>query len=99
MNQEPPKSLEEAVKQQQKAFQQKQMQQSIQQLAIFVIFAFINYLLIDFNASWIFGIQFTPLYATLLSFVFVRWGIPLAILGYSLQAIGISFPIFPLNIS
>jgi hypothetical protein len=99
MNQEPPRSIEEAVKQQQKAFQQKQLQQSIQQLAIFVIFAFINYLLIDFNLSWLFGVQVTPLYATILSFVFVRWGIPLAVLGYALETSGVIFPIFQLGIS
>lgn len=99
MNQEPPKTLEESVRQQQKLFHQKQMQQSIQQLAIFVIFAFINYLLIDFNLSWLFGLQVSPLYATILSFIFVRWGIPLAVLGYILESSGAIFPVIHLNIS
>lgn len=72
--------------------------QAIKQFLPFVILAFINYLLIGFNASWLFGLQFSPLYATVLSIIFLRFGIPAAVVGYILQQTGVLFPIFPLNV-
>lgn len=86
--------------------QEEQMQASrnsnsylvIRQIFAYVLTAFITYLLMGFNSSWLFGIQFSPLYATLLSVVFMRFGIPLAILGYALQQAGVSFPLFQLNV-
>lgn len=98
MNHEPHKTID-SVEQQIKLVKQKQMQQSIQQIAVYIIIAFVNYLLIDFNSTWLFGITFSPLYATLLSFVFIRIGIPLAVLGYALTTSGASFPLIPLNVS
>lgn len=99
MNQEPPKNVEEVIEKQRIIIAEKQKQEGIRQMAIFVFYAFIAYLLMNFNTSWLFGITFPPLYATLLSFIFVRISIPLAVLGYCLQQIGVSFPILPLTIS
>lgn len=73
-------------------------QAAMRQILSYVITAFITYLLMGFNSSWLLGIQFSPLYATILSIVFMRFGIPLAILGYALQQAGVSFPVFTLNI-
>lgn len=73
-------------------------QAAMRQIFAYILTAFITYLLMGFNSAWIFGVQFSPLYATVLSIVFMRLGIPLAILGYALQQAGVSFPLFQLNI-
>lgn len=91
--------INEIVEKQRLAIAEKQKQEGIRQLTSLVIFAFIAYLLMGFNSNWLFGITFPPLYATLLSFVFMRVSIPLAILGYCLQQIGVALPMFPLTIS
>lgn len=99
MNQNNPDKFNEVMEKQRAAFLEKQKQEGFRQITAFVLFAFIAYLLMGFNSNWIFGITFPPLYATLLSFVFMRVAIPLAILGYCLQQIGVILPIFPLSIS
>lgn len=64
-----------------------------------IINAFISYLLIGFNTSWLLGITFPPIYATIISIIIMNFAIPLAIIGWCFQQIGVVFPIFPLTLS
>lgn len=99
MNQNNPEHVNELIEKQRAIMAEKQKQEGLRQITSLLLFAFIAYLLMNFNTSWIFGVTFPPLYATLLSFVFMRVAIPLAILGYCLQQIGVILPVLPLTVS